>query len=284
LARVFAQKASAEFGIAFAGLSRAAEKALLRHGWPGNVRELENCMQRSLLEAGGSRIQPEHLGLKEGAPPLGTLAEIREAAERRAVESGLAGPMETSPRPHPSWAIDRKVLRDLAQASGDVRRRGRVKIRGESDLKLPECFNYVTFRPTPAPGEDRSLSPLGITDEEARLHPRHRRHRRLRRLPAKMDTPRRSTPPRRSKSRRTRRTPPRRSSPRRTMAKKDTAKKVEPKKDTPRRWIPPRRSDIPERAFRPFGTEAEPSVPLFCSYLISIACGWERSRERWHGL
>jgi len=118
LARVFAQKASAEFGIAFAGLSRAAEKALLRHGWPGNVRELENCMQRSLLEAGGSRLQPEHLGLKEGAPPMGTLTEIREAAERRAVESALARADGNLTQAASILGIDRKVLRDLLKRLG----------------------------------------------------------------------------------------------------------------------------------------------------------------------
>jgi len=118
LARVFAQKASAEFGVAFAGLSRAAEKALLRHDWPGNVRELENCMQRSLLEAGGSRIQLEHLGLREGAPPLGTLAEIRETAERRAVDSALSRAEGNLTQAASILAIDRKVLRDLLKRLG----------------------------------------------------------------------------------------------------------------------------------------------------------------------
>ena len=118
MARVFAQKASAEFGIGFAGLSRAAEKALLRHGWPGNVRELENCMQRSLLEAGGSRLQPEHLGLKEGAPPMGSLTEIREAAERRAVESALARAEGNLTQAASILGIDRKVLRDLLKRLG----------------------------------------------------------------------------------------------------------------------------------------------------------------------
>lgn len=118
LARVFAHKASAEFGIAFAGLSRAAEKSLLRHGWPGNVRELENCMQRSLLEAGGSRLQPEHLGLKDGVPPLGTLAEIREVAERRAVESALARADGNLTQAASILGVDRKVLRDLLKRLG----------------------------------------------------------------------------------------------------------------------------------------------------------------------
>jgi len=118
LARVFIQTASAEFGMPFSGLSRAAEKSLLRHGWPGNVRELQNCMQRAILEAGGSRIQPEHLGLKEEPAPLGTLAEIREAAERRAAESAMAKADGNLTQAASILGIDRKVLRDLLKRLG----------------------------------------------------------------------------------------------------------------------------------------------------------------------
>ncbi|MBK8802317.1 MAG: sigma-54-dependent Fis family transcriptional regulator [Fibrobacteres bacterium] len=118
LARVFAQKASAEFGVPFSGLSRSAEKTLLRHGWPGNVRELENCLQRSILEAGGDRIQSDHMGLKEGDQPLGTLAEAREAAERLATESALARAGGNLTQAAGILGIDRKVLRDLLRRLG----------------------------------------------------------------------------------------------------------------------------------------------------------------------
>ncbi len=118
LARVFVQKASAEFGVPFAGIARATEKALLRHGWPGNVRELENCMQRSLLEAGSVRIQPEHLGLRESSASLGTLAEAREAAERRAVEASLGKAGGNLTQAAAMLGIDRKVLRDLLKRLG----------------------------------------------------------------------------------------------------------------------------------------------------------------------
>jgi len=118
LARVFAQKASREFGIPFEGLSRSAEKALLRHSWTGNVRELENCVQRSLLLAAGERVQPEHLALPEGAAPLGTLAEAREAAERSAVEAALARSGGNLTQAGSILGIDRKVLRDLLRRLG----------------------------------------------------------------------------------------------------------------------------------------------------------------------
>jgi two-component system NtrC family response regulator len=118
MARVFAQRASAEFSIPFAGLSRAAEKSLLRHSWTGNVRELENCLQRALLLAAGERVQPEHLGLPEGTAPLGTLAEAREAAERAAVEAAMARSAGNLTQAGAILGIDRKVLRDLLRKLG----------------------------------------------------------------------------------------------------------------------------------------------------------------------
>ncbi len=118
LARVFAHKASREFGVPFGGLGRAAEKALLRHSWTGNVRELENSIQRSLLLAAGERILPEHLGLPEAAAPLGTLAEAREAAERAAVEAAMARSGGNLTQAGAILGIDRKVLRDLLRRLG----------------------------------------------------------------------------------------------------------------------------------------------------------------------
>ena len=118
LARAFAQRASSEFGIAFGGLSRAAEKALLRHPWTGNVRELENCLQRAILLASGERMQPEHFALPEAPTPPGTLAEAREAAERVAVEAALTRSGGNLTQAGAILGIDRKVLRDLLRRLG----------------------------------------------------------------------------------------------------------------------------------------------------------------------
>ncbi len=56
-------------------LSPAASQALLAHDWPGNVRELEHLISRAALRALAAAgragrwiaIEPEHLGLGEGA-------------------------------------------------------------------------------------------------------------------------------------------------------------------------------------------------------------------------
>jgi len=118
LARLFAQRGSAEFGVSFGGLSRAAEKALLRHSWTGNVRELENCLQRAILLASGERIQIEHLSLPEGTVPMGTLSEARETAERAALEMAMSRSGGNLTQAGAILGIDRKVLRDLLRKLG----------------------------------------------------------------------------------------------------------------------------------------------------------------------
>ncbi|HEX8980083.1 MAG TPA: sigma-54 dependent transcriptional regulator [Parasulfuritortus sp.] len=44
-------------------LSPAAEAELTAYGWPGNIRELSNVMQRAMILAAGSRIEPDNLML-----------------------------------------------------------------------------------------------------------------------------------------------------------------------------------------------------------------------------
>lgn len=70
-----------------AGLSAAAERALLAHAWPGNVRELRNAVQRAQLLSNGRVIEAEALGLApvetreaESAEP--TASEIETALRR----------------------------------------------------------------------------------------------------------------------------------------------------------------------------------------------------------
>jgi two-component system response regulator FlrC len=62
------------FGRSGMCFSPAAEQALETHAWPGNVRELENVVQRALILAPGSTIEPEHLNLMSQAcarqPPM----------------------------------------------------------------------------------------------------------------------------------------------------------------------------------------------------------------------
>lgn len=119
LARLFVQRAATEFGLEWNGMSRSAEKSLLRHAWPGNVRELENRMQRALLEAGGARLEAEHFGFGEDRPTeVGTLQEAREAAERVAIQKALARAGGNLTQAGSILGVDRKVLRDVMKRLG----------------------------------------------------------------------------------------------------------------------------------------------------------------------
>ncbi len=78
------------------GISALAEDAATAHHWPGNARELRNRVERAVALATGDWIMPGDLfppgpsAVSEAhATPNRPLAEIREAAERRAIESAL---------------------------------------------------------------------------------------------------------------------------------------------------------------------------------------------------
>lgn len=61
LADHFLKKYSVENGKNVAGISEEAMSLLVRHGWPGNVRELENAVERAVVVARSSFLQPQDL-------------------------------------------------------------------------------------------------------------------------------------------------------------------------------------------------------------------------------
>ncbi len=79
-------------------VSQAARKALSQYHWPGNVRELRNVAERALIIAPQSEIRLEDLPIplrdNQAAPqvqhPSGTLKEILEETERKAIMAALA--------------------------------------------------------------------------------------------------------------------------------------------------------------------------------------------------
>ena len=72
-------------------LSPAALQALLAYSWPGNIRELENKVQRAVIMAQRSVIEPIDLDLAtvEGTTEAEGLREARDRVERQAVLEGL---------------------------------------------------------------------------------------------------------------------------------------------------------------------------------------------------
>jgi two-component system response regulator AtoC len=61
LAQHFLRRHNARLGLEVAQIAPAAMRMLVEHSWPGNVRELENVIERALVMASGSTIEPEHL-------------------------------------------------------------------------------------------------------------------------------------------------------------------------------------------------------------------------------
>lgn len=53
------------------GISQTAYQRLFAHAWPGNVRELQNVIERAVLLAKGSKIEPLDLPFDNGSLPEG---------------------------------------------------------------------------------------------------------------------------------------------------------------------------------------------------------------------
>src|SRR6476661_4898179 len=56
------------------GVSQAAYERLFAHQWPGNVRELQNVIERAVLLAKATRIEPVDLPFDNGSLPEGSVA------------------------------------------------------------------------------------------------------------------------------------------------------------------------------------------------------------------
>ncbi len=89
LARAFLEKACAGSGKEARDFSSDAILALESYAWPGNVRELDNRVRRAVIMAEGRHITAADLELTDNDEIL-TLAEARDAAERKVLIKGLA--------------------------------------------------------------------------------------------------------------------------------------------------------------------------------------------------
>ena len=104
LARRFLSELARDTHRKIAGLSPAAEEALLAHAWPGNVRELRNVVERSLLLKGaGTTIELRDL------PPL-------EGPSRRE----RAGELPAEPLPEAIRGYERSLIVAALDRSGGV--------------------------------------------------------------------------------------------------------------------------------------------------------------------
>jgi two-component system response regulator FlrC len=90
LAELFLERYGQTMGRIGLTLSEAAKSAMSSHAWPGNVRELENAVQRALLMADGTTVEPEHLELRSSAGSAGS-SSAGAFAEREPAASGAGG-------------------------------------------------------------------------------------------------------------------------------------------------------------------------------------------------
>jgi DNA-binding NtrC family response regulator len=95
LLRGYVRHFSETFERSVRGPTSPAEEAALAHAWPGNVRELRNRVERAVALAEQPWLAPVDLfpdlgrGDAGRGGPVTTLAEAREAAERRQIERAL---------------------------------------------------------------------------------------------------------------------------------------------------------------------------------------------------
>ncbi len=96
------------------GFRPAAMQRLLDYGWPGNVRELEHVIERALLLASGSNIEPGELGLEAAAAPADSSPRWEEMrldeAERLLIEKTLARYQGNIHRTAQALGISRSAL------------------------------------------------------------------------------------------------------------------------------------------------------------------------------
>jgi two-component system response regulator FlrC len=93
LAELFLERYGQTMGRVGLTLSEAAKSAMSSHAWPGNVRELENAVQRALLMADGTTVEPEHLELRSSAGSAGSAGSTLAGAfaERESAASTAGG-------------------------------------------------------------------------------------------------------------------------------------------------------------------------------------------------
>ncbi len=123
----FAARLAARRGRRPKNFTPAALEALSRRRWPGNVRELQNLVERALLMTPGPVVDAADLpaedepltpGGDESLPPGQTLAQAREAFERRVITKVLAELKGNVSRAAERLGLDRTTLHRRLRAWG----------------------------------------------------------------------------------------------------------------------------------------------------------------------
>ncbi|GLU32334.1 sigma-54 dependent transcriptional regulator [Trinickia caryophylli] len=101
------------------GFAPSAVEAMHSYGWPGNVRELINRVRRAIVMAEGKLISADDLGLTQFTDQqTTTLAQARDAAEKRAIEAALLRHRHRLNEAAADLGISRVTLYRLMSAHG----------------------------------------------------------------------------------------------------------------------------------------------------------------------
>ncbi|CAB3753230.1 Anaerobic nitric oxide reductase transcription regulator NorR [Paraburkholderia humisilvae] len=120
------------------GFTPSAIEAMYNYNWPGNVRELINRVRRAIVMAETKLISAEDIDLANySAQQTMTLAQAREAAEKRAIEAALLRHRHRLNEAATDLGISRVTLYRLMGAHG-LRESGsddKALFPGEGDVR-----------------------------------------------------------------------------------------------------------------------------------------------------
>ena len=121
LARLFLDRFAKENNRALKGFTNQALAAIESYHWPGNVRELENRVKRAVIMAEGSYVDADDLELgsaKDILPLRVNLREVREEAERKALQRALALAKDNVSQAAELLGVSRPTFYDLLNKFG----------------------------------------------------------------------------------------------------------------------------------------------------------------------
>ena len=127
LATLFLRRFCDTFNKKVRGYSSNALEAIRRYSWPGNVRELENRVQRAVLMATTSTVEPDDLGFEQqtglwGIDKAGTLSlkAARERLEIDMIKNAISINAGNIAKAADELGISRPTLYDLIRKYGIV--------------------------------------------------------------------------------------------------------------------------------------------------------------------
>jgi len=121
LARVFLDRFAKENGRSIKGFTKEALSAMEGYQWPGNVRELENKVKRAVIMADGTYLDVGDLeleGVVDSMPVTINLRDVRDEAERKAIQRALALAHDNATRASELLGISRPTFYDLINKHG----------------------------------------------------------------------------------------------------------------------------------------------------------------------